>query len=78
MRLKIKCNGDPQSAVVVNAATDEIVNNVLGSEISVSPFDVEAVILLKNVELDLDNIETEAIDVNDTSRDDGEAGTPDD
>ena len=78
MRLKIKCNGDPQSAVVVNAATDEIVNDVLGVEISMTPFDVEAAIILKNVELDLDNIETEAIDVNDTSRDDGKAGNPDD
>tara|TARA_R100000008_G_scaffold32996_1_gene18560 strand:+ start:673 stop:909 length:237 start_codon:yes stop_codon:yes gene_type:complete len=78
MRLKIKCNGDPKSAVVVNAATDEIVNDVLGVEISMSPFDVEAAIILKNVELELDNIEAEALNVNDTSRDDGEAGTPDD
>jgi len=62
----------------VNAATDEIVNDVLGVEISMSPFDVEAAIILKNVELELDNIEAEALNVNDTSRDDGEAGTPDD
>ena len=62
----------------MNAATDEIVNDVLGVEISMSPFDVEAAIILKNVELELDNIEAEALNVNDTSRDDGEAGTPDD
>ena len=72
MKLKIKCNGTPQSAIVVNAATDEPIENVLAAEISLSPFSIEAVIIVKNIELDLDNIEAEELSTSDTQRDDGE------
>jgi hypothetical protein len=79
MKLKIKCNGNPQSAIVVNAATDEPIENVLAVEISLSPFSIEAAVILKNVELDLDNIETEELNTgDDTQRDDRRGGTPDD
>tara|TARA_R100000656_G_scaffold96536_1_gene70078 strand:- start:13 stop:276 length:264 start_codon:yes stop_codon:yes gene_type:complete len=78
MKLKIKCNGSPQSAVVVDAATDRVVENVLGVEISLNPFNVEAAIVIKDIELDLEGIEAEVIDDIDTSWDDGGTGTPDD
>jgi hypothetical protein len=77
MKLKIKCDGSPQSAVVVNAATDEVVEGIMGVEISLSPFEAVAAIVVKNIEIDLDNIEVEEIDQGDTSRDDGGRGTPD-
>jgi hypothetical protein len=78
MKLKIKCNGDPQSAVVVNAATDEIVENVVGVEISLTPFEVGAALILKCVELDLDNIEAEEIERRDTQGNERGSGTSDD
>ena len=71
MKLKIKCDGNPQNAVVVNAATDEVVENVLAVELSHSPFEIEAAIVIKNMELDLENIEAEELNTGDTSRDDG-------
>ena len=71
MKLKIKCDGNPQNAVVVNAATDEIVENVLAVELSLSPFEIEAAIVIKNMELDLDNIEAEELNAGDTTRNDG-------
>ena len=78
MKLKIKSNGSPQSVVVVNAATDEIVDNVLGVELSITPFEAEAVLLIKDIALDLDQIEAEEIKVDNSSRNDREAGTSDD
>jgi hypothetical protein len=78
MKLKIKCDGNPQNAVVVNAETDEIVDNILGVELSLTPFEIEAAIIVKNIEVDLDNIEAEELKTGDTSRDDGRGGTPDD
>ena len=77
MKLKIKCDGSPQSAVVVNAATDEVVEGIMGVEISLSPFEAVAAIVIKDIEIDLDNIEAGEIDQSDTSRDDGGRGTPD-
>jgi hypothetical protein len=77
MKLKIKCDGSPQSAVVVNAETDEVVDNVLAVEISLSPFEIEAAIIIKNIEIDLDNIETQELYTGDTQRNDGSGGTPD-
>ena len=78
MKLKIKCNGSAESAVVVNAATDEIVDNVLGVELSLTPFQVEAVLLIKDVELDLDNIEAQEVNIDKPTWNDRGAGTPDD
>ena len=78
MKLKIKCDGSPQSAVVVNAATDEVVENVLGVEISLTPFEIEAAVIIKNIEIDLDNIEAQELNTGDTQRDDAGGGTPDD
>ena len=78
MKLKIKCDGNPQSAVVVNAATDEVVENVLAVELSLSPFEIEAAIVIKNMELDLGNIEAEELNAGDTTRNDGGRGSSDD
>gem|GEM_PF-6105539 len=63
---------------MVDAATDRVVENVLGVEISLNPFNVEAAIVIKDIELDLEGIEAEVIDDIDTSWDDGGTGTPDD
>lgn len=62
----------------MDAATDRVVENVLGVEISLNPFNVEAAIVIKDIELDLEGIEAEVIDDIDTSWDDGGTGTPDD
>ena len=64
--------------MVVNAATDEIVDNVLGVELSLTPFQVEAVLLIKDVELDLVNIEAPDVNIDNTTWNDRGAGTPDD
>ena len=78
MKLKIKCDGNPQNAVVVNAKTDEVVENILAVEVSLTPFEVEAALVIKNIELDLENIEAEEFNTSDTPRDDGRGGNPDD
>jgi hypothetical protein len=78
MKLKIKCDGNPQNAVVVNAATGEVVENVLAVEISLSLFNIEAAIVIKDMEVDLDNIEAEELNTSDTAWDDGSGGTPND
>ena len=77
MKLKIKCDGNPQNAVVVNAETNEVLQNVLGVEISLGLFDIEAAIVIKDVEVDLDNIEAEELRTGDTQGNDGDRGTPD-
>jgi hypothetical protein len=78
MKLKIKCDGSPQNVVVVNAATGEVVENVLAVEISLSPFNIEAAIIIRDMEVDLDNIEAEELRTGDTEGNDGDGGTPDD
>ena len=78
MKLKIKSHGNAESVVVVNAATDEIVDNILGVELSITPFEVEAVLLIKEVELDLDDIEAQEIKIDNTARNDRAASNPDD
>ena len=62
---------------MVNAATDEVVEGIMGVEISLSPFEAVAAIVIKDIEIDLDNIEAGEIDQSDTSWDDGGGGTPD-
>ena len=62
---------------MVNAATDEVVEGIMGVEISLSPFEAVAAIVIKDIEIDLDNIETQELYTGDTQRNDGSGGTPD-
>ena len=63
---------------MVNAATDEIIENVLGVEMSITPFEAEAVLLIKDFELDLNDIQAEEVKIDNTARDDRGAGNPED
>jgi hypothetical protein len=78
MKLKIKCDGNPQSAVVVDAATNEVVENVLAVEVSLSLFEIEAAIIIKDIAVDLDNIVAEELSASDTEGNDRGRGNPDD
>jgi hypothetical protein len=61
MRLKIVCDGNAHSTQIVNADTGEPVENVMGIEVSIDSFNVEAVILIKDVPVEINNLEAKEI-----------------
>jgi hypothetical protein len=77
MKLKIKCNGTPETVQIVNAETDEPVENIMGIDIAINAFEVETALFIKDVEIDMDNIEVTEIVKSDTTGNDREAGSPD-
>jgi len=57
MQLKITSSGTAKSTKVVDAATGELIENVLAVDISLDGFHVEAAILIRDPHLSLDNVE---------------------
>ena len=56
MKLKIACTGAPETAEVVNAETGEELENVIGVEISIDAYHADAAILIKNADIDIDQM----------------------
>jgi len=56
MKLKITCKGAPETAEVVNAETGEELENVIGVEISIDAYHADAAILIKNADIDIDQM----------------------
>ena len=56
MQLKITCKGAPETAEVVNAETGEELENVIGVEISIDAYHADAAILIKNADIDIDQM----------------------
>ena len=77
MKLKIVSGGTGATTKVVNAETGEPVENILGLEISMDAFNLDAVIVIRDPHLSLENIETQEIKQGDSTGYDGTASNPD-
>ena len=66
MKLKIVSDGTIESTKIVNAETNEIVEDILNLEISMDAFHIQAAFLINNPALSIDNIEAQGVQVNDT------------
>ena len=77
MKLKILSEGTGATTKVVNAETGEEVENVLGLEISMDAFNLEAAILIRDPNLSINDIEVHEIRQGDPTGYDGTASNPD-
>ena len=77
MKLKILSEGTGATTKVVNAETGEEVENVLGLEISMDAFNLEAAILIRDPSLSINDIEVQEIRQGDSAGYDGGASNPD-
>ena len=77
MKLKIVSEGTGATTKVVSAETGELVENVMGLEISMDAFNLDAVIVIRDPHLSLENIETQEIKQGDSTGYDGTASNPD-
>ena len=79
MKLKIVSDGTAENTHIMNAETEEEIENVINLEVSVDAFNVEAAFLVRNPELSLTNINAQEVQVGDnTIQYDGGTSTPDD
>ena len=79
MKLKIISDGTAPNTKIVNAETDEELDNVLNLEISMDSFNVTAAFLVSNPEISMTNIEAREVQVGDnTIQYDGGTSTSDD
>ena len=78
MKLKIVSDGTAQNTKIMNAETDEEIDNVINLEVSIDPFNVEAAFLVRNPELSLTNINAREVTVGDNTIEyDGRTSNPD-
>ena len=77
MKLKIVSEGTGATTKVVDAETGEAVENILGLEISMDAFNLDAVIVIRDPHLSLENISTQEIKQGDSTGYDGTASNPD-
>ena len=77
MKLKIVSGGTGATTKVVNAETGEAVENILGLEISMDAFTLEAAILIRDPELSIDDIEVQEVRQGDPTRNVREPVNPD-
>ena len=77
MKLKIVSEGTGATTKVVNAETGEVVENILGLEISMDAFNLEAAILIRDPELSIDDIEVQEVRQGDPTRNVREPVNPD-
>ena len=77
MKLKIVSGGTGATTKVVDAETGEAVENILGLEISMDAFNLEAAILIRDPELSIDDIEVQEVRQGDPTRNVREPANPD-
>ena len=78
MKLKIVSDGTAENTHIINAETEEELENVINLEISMDAFHVEAAFLVRNPELSLANVDAQEVQVGDnTIQYDGGTSTPD-
>ena len=77
MKLKIVSEGTARTTRVVNAETDEEVENIVGLELSMDAFNVEAAVVVRDPHLSIDNLEAQEIRQGDSAGHDGATGNPD-
>ena len=77
MKLKIVSEGTGATTKVVDAETGEAVENILGLEISMDAFNLEAAILIRDPELSINDIEVQEVRQGDPTRNVREPSNPD-
>ena len=77
MKLKIVSEGTGDTTKVVDADTGEEVENIIGLELSMDAFNVEAAILVSDPHLNIENLEAREIRQGDSAGYDGRTGDPD-
>ena len=78
MKLKIVSDGTAENTHIINAETEEELENVINLEVSMDAFNIEAAFLVRNPELSLTNIDAQEVHVGDnTIQYDGGASTSD-
>ena len=77
MKLKIVSEGTGATTKVVDAETGEAVENILGLEISMDAFNLEAAILIRDPELSINDIEVQEVRQGDPTRNVREPVNPD-
>ena len=77
MKLKIVSEGTGPTTKVVNAETDEEIEDIIGVELSMDAFNVEAMLVLRDPHLSIDNLEAQEIRQGDSAGYDGGASSPD-
>ena len=79
MKLKIVSDGTAENTRVMNAETEEEIENIINLEVSMDAFNIEEAFLIRNPELSLSNIDAQEVQVGDnTIQYDGGRSTPDD
>jgi hypothetical protein len=79
MKLKIVSDGTAENTHIINAETEEELENVINLEVSMDAFNIEAAFLVRNPELSLTNIDAQEVQVGDnTIQYDGGTSTSDD
>ena len=79
MKLKIVSDGTAENTHIMNAETEEELENVINLEVSMDAFNIEAAFLVRNPELSLNNIDAQEVQVGDnTIQHDGGTSTSDD
>ena len=77
MKLKVIANGEnPAATKVVDCETGEMLEDVLGVEISLDCMGVEAVLIMRGIDLEIDNLEVMEV-VSDTEGDGRDGGDSD-
>ena len=72
-------DGTAENTRVMNAETEEEIENIINLEVSMDAFNIEAAFLIRNPELSLSNIDAQEVQVGDnTIQYDGGRSTPDD
>lgn len=70
MRLKIIADGkNPHATKIVNTETDEILEDVLGVEISIDGENIEAALIMSGLDVEIDNLEVQKVDTEGDGRD---------
>ena len=77
MKLKIVSEGTGPTTKVVSVETGEVVENVIGLEISMDAFNLEAAILIRDPELSINDIEVQEVRQGDPTRNVREPANPD-
>jgi len=77
MKLKIVSEGTGDTTKVVNAETGEEVENIIGLELSMDAFNVEAAVVVRDPYLSIDNLEAQEIRQGDSAGHDGRTSNPD-
>jgi len=78
MKLKIIADGqNPKATKIVDTDTGEMLEDVLGVEISIHAMGIEAAIIMSAVDLEIENLEAREVDPSDTEGDGRDGGDSD-